>query len=142
MYQFINIKKLAQCFYIAVCFLLLISCDPGQILKIQNETDAAATIQINFKKGKEYYEFEDQRIEDKLMVQLAPNNQNSVKEFHFGIGHWKVQGSLDSLVAMVESIQIQTVNSTQTYEGEAQIKSFFEQRITGSKDEVILITLK
>jgi len=123
-------------------FCLLTSCDPGQGLRIENQTDAPATIQFKFKKEKAHYIFEDLRKEDNLTITLGPDQQNATKEFHFGIGHWKVQGTLDSLVAMVESIEIKTVHATHTYKGQAQLQAFFEQRITGSYDEIIEIIVE
>jgi len=121
--------------------LLLVSCDPGQIIRIENTSGAAASIEFVFKKGKEYYEFEDLRNGEVLFLQLSPGAPDSVKDFHFGIGHWKVQGSLDSLVAMVESVEIKSASATITYSGNEQVQTFFEDRIEGRMDQMILISI-
>ncbi|MFK7932128.1 MAG: hypothetical protein AB8G22_01380 [Saprospiraceae bacterium] len=121
---------------------LLTSCDPGQILRIENQANSEANIQFVFKTDKAIYEFEDLRTGDTLNLKLAAAAENSVKEFHFGIGHWQVQGMMDSLVQMVESLEIQTAESTQTYQGTAQLEAFFKERITGRMEEVILITVE
>ncbi len=123
-------------------FFLLFSCDPSQIIRIENTTDAEANIEFTFKEGKRYYHFEDQIKENQLKITLAPDAQNSMREFHFRMGHWRVQNSLDSLVGMIESIEIKTKNTTQTFSGKQQLHTFFEERITGSQDEIILIDLK
>ena len=40
---------------------------------------------------------------------------------------------------MIEAIEIVTKNSTETFSGKQQLHTFFEERITGSQDEIILI---
>jgi hypothetical protein len=128
-------------YMISVLFLLpLISCDPAQSIRFENTTDAPATIELIFNNDKHYYQFEDQRKGDTLNITLNP--ENPVREFHFGIGHWKVQNSLDSLVAMVESIKITTKYSTQTFKGKDQIQAFFEEKLSGRQDETIMISLQ
>lgn len=121
---------------------LLLSCDPSQVIRIENTTNAEANIEFVFKEGKRYYRFEDQIKENRLKVNLSPDNQTTMKEFYFQMGHWRVQNSLDSLVEMIEAIKITTKNSTQTFKGNKQLHTFFEERITGSQEEIILIELK
>ena len=135
-------QKIATYLVVGISFFLLFSCDPSQIIRIENNTDAEANIEFKFKEGKRYYQFEDQIKDNQLKIALAPDAQNAMKEFHFRMGHWRVQNSLDSLVGMIESIEIKTKNSTQTFTGKQQLHAFFEERITGSRDEIILIDLK
>lgn len=123
-------------------FFLLTSCDPGQIIRIENQTNAAASIQFVFQGDERAYQFEEVSNSDTLTIRLAADEHNAVKEFHFGIGHWKVQYSMDKLVEMVASITIQTATSKAQFTGKEQIRTFFEQRITGSRDEIILIVLE
>lgn len=120
---------------------LLVSCDPGQSIVIENQTNANANIQFVFQGEDRPYQFEDLAQGDTLTIPLAPAGQNAAKEFHFGIGHWKVQYSMDKLVEMVASITIETTTSKELFTGKEQVRSFFEKRITGSRDEIILITL-
>lgn len=127
-------------FLLSLALLIaLSSCDPAQSIRIENATNAPANIEVVFKSGKHYYEFEDQRIGDTLNITLDP--ENSVREFHFGIGHWKVMNSLDSLVAMVESIKITTESATQTFKGQDQIQTFFENKISGPQGQTIVISI-
>ena len=135
-------QKITTYIIIGLSLFLLFSCDPSQIIRIENTTDAEANIEFTFKEGKRHYRFEDQIKDNQLKITLAPDAQNSMREFHFRMGHWRVQNSLDSLVGMIESIEITTKNSTQTFSGKQQLHTFFEERITGSQDEIILIDLK
>lgn len=135
-------QKISTYLIIGLSLFLLFSCDPSQIIRIENKTKAEANIEFTFKEGKRYYHFEDQIKDNQLKITLAPDAQNSMREFHFRMGHWKVQNSLDSLVGMIESIEIKTKSSTQTFSGKQQLHTFFEERITGSQDEIILIDLK
>lgn len=135
-------QKITTYLIAGLSIFLLFSCDPSQIIRIENTTDAEANIEFVFKEGKRYYRFEDQIKENRLKINLASDAQNSMKEFYFRMGHWRVQNSLDSLVGMIESIKITTKNSTQTFTGKQQLHAFFEERITGSRDEIILIDLK
>ena len=88
--------------------LVFVSCDPGQRIKIENTTDAPAKITFIFNKDHHYYQFEETGNPDTLTIQLDSTQNNSVKEFFFGIGTWKIQNSLDSLVAMVDLIEVET----------------------------------
>ncbi|GEM_PF-4965952 len=135
-------QKITTYLIAGLSIFLLFSCDPSQIIRIENTTDAEANIEFVFKEGKRYYRFEDQIKENRLKINLASDAQNSMKEFYFRMGHWRVQNSLDSLVGMIKSIKITTKNSTQTFKGKQQLHAFFEERITGSRDEIILIDLK
>lgn len=135
-------QKITTYLIAGLSLFLLLSCDPSQIIRIENKTNAEANIEFRFKEGKRYYRFEDQIKDNQLKITLAPDAQNSMRDFHFRMGHWRVQHSLDSLVGMIESIEIVTKNSTQTFSGKQQLYTFFEERITGSQDEIILIDLK
>lgn len=135
-------QKITTYLITGLSLFLLLSCDPSQIIRIENKTNAEANIEFTFKEGKRYYRFEDQIKDNQLKITLAPDAQNSMRDFHFKMGHWRVQNSLDSLVGMIESIEIATKNSTQTFSGKQQLHTFFEDRITGSQDEIILIDLK
>jgi len=130
--------------YLGLFLLLLIfvSCDPAQTIQIVNETDAAATVMVVFKKGDHDYKFVESTESDTLIIDLEPKNQNAVWTFQFGLGTWKIQSSLDSLIAAVELIEISTSKSKETYQGDQQIRKFFEDRISGSRKEIIDIKLE
>jgi len=126
-------------------FLVLLtffSCDPAQTVLISNETDADATVMVVFKKGDYRYKFVEPTVSDTLIIDLEPKGQNSKEVFQFGLGTWKIQSSLDSLIAAVELIEIKTSKSKETYQGEQQIRAFIEDRISGSRKEVIEIKLE
>ena len=126
-------------------FLLLltfISCDPAQTVLITNETDADATVMIVFKKGDHNYKFVEPTMSDTLIIDLEPKGQDSQKTFQFGLGTWKIQSSLDSLIAAVDLIEIKTSKSKETFQGEKQIRTFIEERISGSRKELIEIKLE
>lgn len=73
---------------------------------------------------------------------MEPKDQNAVQEFHFGLGTWKIERSLDSLIAAIEGITLETSKSTEVYQGEQQIRAFIEDRISGSRNEIIDIKLE
>ena len=126
-------------------FLLLltfVSCDPAQTMLITNETDADATVMVVFKKGDHHYKFVEPTASDTLIIDLEPKGQDSQKIFQFGLGTWKIQSSLDSLIAAMDLIEIKTSKSKETFQGEKQIRAFIEERITGSRKELIEIKLK
>ena len=126
-------------------FLLLltfVSCDPAQTLLISNETDADATVMVVFKKGDYQYKFVEPLASDTLVIVLEPKGQDSQKRFHFGLGTWKIQSSLDSLIAAMDLIEIKTSESKETFQGEKQIRTFIKKRIKGSRKELIEIKLK
>ena len=129
---------------LGLCLLLLtfISCDPAQTIQFANQTDDTATVMVVFKKGDHVYKFVEPTESDTLVINLEPKNQNSVRTFQFGLGTWKIQSSLDSLIAAVELIEIKTSKSTERYQGEKQIRTFIEDRVAGSRKELIEIELK
>ncbi len=135
----LNLFKYLGFFLVLLTF---ISCDPAQTLKISNETDADATVMVVFKKGEHAYKFVEPTASDTLIIELEPKGQNSEEIFQFGLGTWKIQSSLDSLIAAVESIELSTSKSKETYQGEQQIRAFIEDRISGSRKEVIEIKLE
>jgi hypothetical protein len=122
--------------------LIFVSCDPAQTIQIVNQTDADATVMLVFKKGEHAYKFVEPTQSDTLIIDLEPKDQNAVWNFQFGLGTWKIQSSLDSLIAAVESIEIKTSESTERYQGEQQIRAFIEDRIGGSRKELIEIKLE
>ncbi|MFT5166992.1 MAG: hypothetical protein ACI8P3_002229 [Saprospiraceae bacterium] len=122
--------------------LTFISCDPAQTIQFANQTDDAATVMIVFKKGDHVYKFVEPTESDTLIIDLEPKGQNAVRTFHFGLGTWKIQNSVDSLIAAVELIEIKTAKSKETYQGEQQIRTFIKDRIAGSFKELIEIKLK
>ncbi|MFT4760789.1 MAG: hypothetical protein ACI9LN_002767, partial [Saprospiraceae bacterium] len=73
---------------------------------------------------------------------LEPKGQDSQKIFQFGLGTWKIQSSLDSLIAAVDLIEIKTSQLKETFQGEKQIRGFIEERITGSRKELIEIKVR
>ncbi|MFT4762618.1 MAG: hypothetical protein ACI9XO_004856, partial [Paraglaciecola sp.] len=92
-------------------FLLLltfVSCDPAQTILVTNETNADATVMVVFKKGDYRYKFIEPTASDTLIIDLEPKGQDSQKIFQFGLGTWKIQSSLDSLIAAVDLIEIKT----------------------------------
>lgn len=126
-------------------FLLLltfVSCDSAQTLLISNETDADATVMVVFKKGDYHYKFVEPTASDTLIIDLEPKGQDSQKTFHFGLGTWNIQGSLDSLIAAVDLIEIKTSKSKEIFQGEKQIRAFIKKRVKGSRKELIEIKLK
>ena len=122
--------------------LIFTSCDPAQTLLVSNETDAEATVTVVFNKGEHAYKFIEPTASDTLIIDLEPKGQNSEEVFQFGLGTWKIQSSIDSLIAAVNLIEIKTSKSTERYQGEQQIRAFIEDRISGSRKEVIEIKLE
>jgi hypothetical protein len=126
-------------------FLLLltfISCDPAQTVLITNETNADAIVMVVFKKGDYSYKFVEPTASDTLIVDLEAQGANSQRIFQFGLGTWKIQSSLDSLIAAVDLIEIKTSKSTEVFQGEKQIKAFIEERISGRQKQLIEIKVK
>ncbi|MCR9290956.1 MAG: hypothetical protein NXI23_26605 [Bacteroidetes bacterium] len=122
--------------------LTLFSCDPVQTIQVRNETDADATVTVVFNKGEYEYKFNELIESDTLIIELEPKDQNSVETFQFGLGTWEIQSSIDSLIAAVNLIEIKISKSTVRYRGEQQIRTFIEDRITGSRKELIEIILE
>lgn len=133
--------KLRRLFCLLLLFVL-IACDPGQSLRIENTTDTPASVTFVFKPGHDHYMFEEFADSDTLRIELDPTPENSFREYHFGIGTWDIQGSLDSLVAMIELIEIETKKSKEIFRGRQQIRTFLEKNISGSRKEVIDIKLE
>jgi hypothetical protein len=126
-------------------FLLLftlVSCDPAQTIQIVNESHDAATVTVVFKKGLHDYKFVEPTASDTLIIALEPTGQNAVWNFQFGLGTWKIQSSIDSLIGAMDRIEIVSSKSTEIYQGEQQIRTFLEDRITGNRKELIEIKLK
>lgn len=133
-------SKMGLFLFVAMVFAFA-SCDPGQSLRIENKTAEKASIKFVFKKDSQRYRFGEAEHSDTLLVELDSTKSNSMKEYHFGIGTWEIQSSFDSLVAMVESVEINTRTSKQIFAGEQQIRDFFKSRITGRHKETIEIKL-
>jgi hypothetical protein len=121
--------------------LLLVSCDPAMIVSIENQTDAPATISLTFNQQDRNYQWDDSDTTTHFVIQLDTADQ-SVKDYYFGLGHWKVPGALDSLAASISKIEIQGPGANATYTGFPQIKDFFESRISKKYKGQIKIVLK
>lgn len=140
-------NKILKLFIVALLPLLFMACDPAQTLFIRNETDGDVQLIIGFEKNNAYRQrfmenMTDNLSSDTLTINLDTTAQNSSKEFHFGIGHWKVQNELDSLAASVEWIEIKTAKSTKLFSTTSEIKTFFEERLVGRSNERIEIIIK
>ncbi len=139
---FTNRLALTRSLGLFLLLLVFVSCDPAQTLLISNETDADARVMVVFNKGEHRYKFVEPNASDTLIIDLEPKGQNSEEAFQFGIGTWKIQSSLDSLIAAVDLIEIKTSTSTETYQGEKQLRAFIKKRIAGSQKQLIDIKLK
>jgi hypothetical protein len=137
-YKLDVIRNLGLCLFI----LIFTSCDPAQTIQFANQTDDTAVVMVIFKKGDHIYKFVAPTESDTLIINLEPKNQHSARTFQFGLGTWKIQSSIDSLIAAMELIEIRTSKSTERYQGEKQIRTFIEDRIAGSRKELIEIELK
>ncbi len=122
--------------------LVFTSCDPALTLKIENKTNADAKVKFGFKHDRHYYKFDEFTQKDTLIVTLDSTAQNRIREYRFGIGTWAIQSSFDSLIAMVDWVEVVTWKSTETYQGATQIREFFKSRITGRKKESIVVNLE
>lgn len=120
----------------------LLACDPAQTIRIENHSAGDAEITFSFNPDNRYAGFGNSDPNEALKVVLDSTAENSVREYYFGMGTWKIQSSLDSLIAAVNSIEISTPGSTQTFTGEQQIRRFFESRISDKHKEVIEIRLE
>lgn len=132
-------------FYLVwICSLafVFVSCDPAQSILIENKTDSEATITFVFNQGHHDYKFSAPGESDTLSINLEKTGQDAVREFQFGLGTWKIQSSLDSLIAAIAVISIETVKSKEIFNDEKQIREFLESRISGSQKEVIEIRLE
>ncbi|NOQ71916.1 MAG: hypothetical protein GQ574_07940 [Crocinitomix sp.] len=105
--------------------IALVSCDPAQTIEIENKADSKSSIKFFFN-GDEYHKFEGFLTKDSLILDLDSSEK---KIFHFGIGTWEMNNSLDSLIARVKKVEIETAKSTETFDTEARVKSFFWDRL-------------
>ena len=103
----------------------LVSCDPLQTIEIENKSHDLSTIKFFFT-GDEYDKFDNFLTNDSLVLRLV---SGETKIFDFGIGTWEIHNSLDSLVARIDKIEIDTEKSIELFESDAQVKSFFWDRL-------------
>lgn len=118
------------------------SCDPDQSLKIENKTKAKASIKFIFRKGKRPNRFEEFAKQDTLLVSLDTMPNKTIKDFSFGLGTWYVQDRLDSLISIVDYIEVETWKSKEIYSNKIQIKEFFKSRLNGRLHKQIEIKLE
>ena len=104
---------------------MLLSCDPAQRIEIENKSNKTSIIKFFFN-GEEYYKFDNFMTKDSLILSLDSAEK---RVFFFGIGTWEIHNSLDSLVHRVEKIEISTEKSTEIFETDIQVKSFFWDRL-------------
>lgn len=126
----------------SIVALLLTSCDPGQSLRIENRTNAEATMEIIFSDANGYYDLDENSDSNTLLIKMDTSRAHSFQEYHFGIGTWEINHAIDTLAASIESIEITTWKSTTLYKGRPQIVNFFESRLTGRQKESIEIILE
>jgi len=123
---------------LAALFTLgMTSCDPMQTIEIQNKSETKSIITFHFK-GTEYHEFEGFWQEEPLTLNLAPKD---TVIYDFGLGTWEMNNSLDSLVVRVDKVKIESEKSTEIFEGNSQIQSFFEDRFSDDdlKSNILII---
>jgi hypothetical protein len=108
----------------------------------QNATSSNATVTFIFSPGEHMYKFKEDPFSDTLVVELANTPENSFWQIDFGIGTWEVQGSLDSLVAALESIRIQSLNFNETFDEKQDIRNYLEDKLVGRFKETIEIKLE
>jgi len=122
-------EYLAERYNVLIIFMVigfsLTSCDPAQTVEIENKSHDVSTIKFFFT-GDGYYQFNNFLTKDSLVLRL---DSGQTKDFHFGIGTWEINNSLDSLVSRVERIEIHTKKSTELLESKTQVKSFFLDRL-------------
>ncbi len=121
---------------------LLLSCDPVQTIIIENATGSNATVTIIFSPGDHMYKFNEESFSDTLVVELENTPENSYRAFHFGIGTWKTAGSLDSLVAALESFSIKSLNFNETFDEKVAIRNYLEDNIVSRFKQTIEIKLE
>lgn len=122
--------------------LFLFSCDPIQTILIENTTGSNATVTFIFSPGDHMYKFNEESFSDTLVVELDNTPENSYRAFHFGIGTWETVGSLDSLVAAMESFSIKSLNFNETFKEKQGIRNYLEKNIVGRFKETIEIKLE
>ena len=123
-------------------FLIYASCDPAQSLGIINRTNSNAVITFHFKENSQQALFPEFGKSDTLLIELDTTAENSSREYFFGLGTWKVLNQLDSLISIVDFIELETGKSKQVFQGEKQIRKFFEDRITSRRQERIEIIIE
>lgn len=117
----------------------LVSCDPAQTIEIENKAKTRSFIKFFFN-GDEYHKFEGFLTKDSLILEL---DSSETKIFDFGIGTWEIHHSLDSLVARVKKVEIETAKSTESFDTEAQVRSFFWDRLIDDRYKArIIIEMK
>jgi hypothetical protein len=127
-----------------ICLVFLASCDPMQTIEIQNKLLSESTIKFYFSKADfyefdEFDEFDEFLTKDSLILTLAPHEN---KAYHFGIGTWEINNSIDSLISRVDKVEIVTENSTERFTGKNQISTFFITRLDDSNKAGIIIEIK
>lgn len=122
------------------CMIILLcaACDPLQSIEIMNQTPSKASIKFQFN-GEPSFWYEGFVTSDSLVIELDSLADTT---FDFGIGTWKVVNAIDSLTVKVESIEITTINSTKTLQGNQEIQKFFRDRVKGNQSERIEINIE
>ena len=111
------------------------SCDPARTIEIENKTNNSSTIKFFFN-GDDYNRFDDFLKKDSLILALS---SGEIVNFHFGIGTWEIHNSLDSLIARVDKIEIITEKSTELFENDTQVESFFWDRLIDDRYKARII---
>jgi hypothetical protein len=109
-----------------------------QTIEIENKLLSESTIKFYFS-GADFYEFDEFLTKDSLILNLASHEN---KAYHFGIGTWEINNSIDSLISRVDKVEIVTENSTERFAGKYQISTFFRTRLDDSNKAGIIIEIK
>lgn len=120
-----------------VLSILLSSCDPAQTIYIENQTSAPASVLFTFNPGAQEYRFPEADSSDTFLVSL--DTLGASQEFYFGMGTWDITYSMDSLVAAVASIKIESTRSSESFVGPQQVRAFFMDRMSKRKDRIEVI---
>jgi len=120
--------------------ILFAACDPAQSIYLENRTSAPATVLFTFNAGSESYRFPEANESNTFLVSL--DTTGASQEIYFGLGTWKIQSSLDSLVAAVASIEIKSERSSESFVGAQQVRTFFTERIPKKRKSRIEIILE
>ena len=99
------------------------------MIELENNSDDTSIIKFYFTGGS-YYKIDGFQTSDSLILTLKPHE---IKTYNCGIGTWEINNSLDSLVAHVKKIEIETSKSTTYFNGNTQIHSFFKDRIVDDR---------
>ncbi len=124
---------------LALLGLTLASCDPAHTLVIENKTKGPVEVSFRFQAGEHYYNFSEDSARESYHVMLNAAPPVSMHEIHLGLGTWEVTGVLDSLVAAIDHLEIVSDSSQRIIKGEAQLKPFFQSRISPQNKGIILI---